>query len=128
MDDLTGLSRRERQIMDAVFRLERATATQVVENIPDPPSRTAVRTLLAILENKGHLRHAKVGREYVYEATRQRARAGQSALRRVVDTFFGGSLQTAVAAHLADPDARLTQDELGKLARLVRDARKGTKK
>jgi BlaI family transcriptional regulator, penicillinase repressor len=128
MDDLTGLSRRERQIMDAVFRLERATATQVVENIPDPPSRTAVRTILTILEDKGHLAHVKAGREYVYMATRPRKRAGQSALRRVVDTFFGGSLGTAVAAHLADPDAKLSQDELHELARLVREAKKGAKR
>jgi BlaI family transcriptional regulator, penicillinase repressor len=127
MDELTSLSRRERQIMDAVFRLGRATATQVVENIPDPPSRTAVRTLLAILETKGHLRHSKSGREYVYEATRPRARAGQSAMKRVVDTFFGGSLGTAVAAHLADPDAKLSPEELDKLAELVRKARKGGK-
>ena len=127
MDELTGLSRRERQIMDVVFRLERATAAQVAESIPDPPSKTAVRTLLAILECKGHLKHTKSGREYVYQATKPRARAGRSALRRVVDTFFDGSLGSAVAAHLSDPDAKLTSDELATLAQLVRKARKGGK-
>jgi len=127
VDELTGLSRRERQIMDVVFKRGTATAAQVVEAMPDAPSRTAVRTMLTILENKGHLRHTKSGREYVYEATKPRARAGQSALRRVVETFFGGSLGSAVAAHLADPDSKLTPDELDKLAQLVRKTKKGGK-
>jgi len=127
MDELAGLSRRERQIMDVVFKRGEATATQVVQEMPDAPSRTAVRTMLTILENKGHLKHTKSGREYVYQATKPRARAGRSALRRVVETFFGGSLGSAVAAHLSDPDSTLTPDELDKLAQLVRNARKGGK-
>jgi len=127
MDELSGLSRRERQIMDVVFRRGKATATQVVEEMPDAPSKTAVRTMLTILENKGHLKHTKSGREYVYEATKPRARAGRSALRRVVETFFAGSLGSAVAAHLSDPDSKLAPDELDKLAQLVRKARKGGK-
>jgi predicted transcriptional regulator len=124
MDEHIGLSRRERQIMDIVYALGEATATAVVRGLPDPPSRTAVRTLLRILEEKGHLKHKKAGREYVYQPTRPRGRAGQSAMRRLLDTFFDGSLEKAVSAHLADPGAHLSEDELKRLAKLVREARK----
>lgn len=127
MDEETQLSRRERQIMDVVYALGQASATEVLKRLADPPSRTAVRTLLRILEEKGHLKHGKRGREYIYHPTRPRRRAGQSAMRRVVDTFFEGSLERAVSAHLADPSAALSADELGRLARLVREARKGGK-
>ena len=125
MDQETQLSRRERQIMDVVYATGGASATVVLEGLADPPSRTAVRTLLRILEDKGHLKHDKRGREYVYHPTRPRRRAGQSAMRRVVETFFEGSLERAVSAHLADPSAALSEDELERLARLVREARKG---
>jgi len=125
VDQEAQLSRRERQIMDVVYALGKASATEVLERLADPPSRTAVRTLLRILEDKGHLKHGKRGREYVYHPTRPRRRAGQSAMRRVVDTFFEGSLERAVSAHLADPSAALSRDELERLARLVREARKG---
>jgi predicted transcriptional regulator len=124
MSDEAKLSRRERQIMDAVFRLGAATAKQVLKEIADPPSRTAVRTMLRILEDKGHLRHDKKGREFIYRPTKPRRRAGQSAMRRVVETFFGGSLEKAVSAHLADPTADLSADQLERLGELVRRARK----
>ena len=127
MDRETHLSRRERQIMDIVYAQGRASATEVVDRLADAPSRTAVRTMLRILEEKGHLKHDKRGREYVYRPTRLRRRAGQSAMRRVVDTFFEGSLEAAVSAHLADPNAELSQKELDRLAQLVRRARKGGK-
>ena len=125
MDKEVQLSRRERQIMDVVYALGKASATEVLDHLADPPSRTAVRTFLRILEDKGHLKHDKRGREYVYHPTRLRRRAGQSAMRRVVETFFEGSLERAVSAHLADPSALLSRDELTRLARLVREARKG---
>ncbi len=118
------LSRRERQIMDVVYASGEASVTQVWQGLPDPPSRTAVRTLLRILENKGHLAHRKQGRQFIYRPTRPRGPAGRSALRRVLDTFFEGSLEKAVGAHLTDPGANLSPDELKRLARLVREARK----
>jgi BlaI family transcriptional regulator, penicillinase repressor len=116
------LSRRERQIMDIVYARSEASASEVWQALPDPPSRTAVRTLLRILEEKGHLRHKKRGREFVYQPTRPRRRAGRSAFRRVLDTFFDGSLEKAVAVHLADPSAKLPADELQRLVELIRQA------
>jgi len=121
------LSRRERQIMDVVYALGEATASDVVANMPDSPHRTTIRTMLRILEEKGHLTHKKRSREFVYQPTRARTRAGQSALRRVVHTFFEGSLEKAVAVHLSDPKSNLSEDELKRLADLIRQARrKGT--
>ena len=110
--------------MDIVYAHGDATATEVLDAMADPPSRTAVRTLLRILEEKGHLGHKKRGREFVYRPTRPRRRAGQSAIRRVVKTFFSGSLEKAVAAHMADPEAELSHEELERLADLIREARK----
>ena len=124
MSGEANLSRRERQIMDIVYAHGDATATEVLGAMADPPSRTAVRTLLRILEEKGHLGHKKRGREFVYRPTRPRRRAGQSAIRRVVKTFFSGSLEKAVAAHMADPEADLSHEELERLADLIREARK----
>jgi predicted transcriptional regulator len=119
----TGLSRRERQIMEIVYALESATAVEVLENMQDPPSKTAVRTFLRILEEKGHLKHSERGREYVYQPIQPRLRAGRSAFRRVLQTFFDGSLEKAVAAHLADNSSPLTTDELKRLAKLIQQAR-----
>ena len=119
-----GLSRRERQIMDIVFAQGAATALDVVRSLPDPPSKTAVRTLLRILEEKGHLKHVQRGREYVYQPTQPRLRAGRSALAGVLQTFFGGSLERAVAAHLADSATDLDEAELKRLAALIQQARK----
>lgn len=118
------LSRRERQIMEAVFSHGEASANLVVESMTDPPSRTAVRTFLRILVEKGHLTQRKVGREMFYKPTRARKRAGQSALKRVMETFFDGSLEKAFAAHLADSNANLSDEELKRLASLIREARK----
>lgn len=123
MDDQNQLSRRERQIMNVVYARSQASATQVWQDLPDPPSRTAVRTLLRILEEKGSLRHEKRGREFIYEPTRPRQRAGQSALRGVLHTFFDGSLEKAVAAHLAHPDANPSPEELKRLVGLIDEAR-----
>ncbi len=118
------LSRRERQILDIVYARGEATAVQVVDGMADPPSRTAVRTLLGILEEKGHLKHRKQGKTYVYRPRRARTQAGQSALRRVLQTFFSGSLEQAVAAHLADEQSNLSPDELQRMVNLIRQARK----
>lgn len=118
------LSSRERQIMDVIYALKKATATEVVDAIVDAPSRTTIRTLMRILEEKGHLKHTKRGREFVYQPTRPRTRAGRSAMRRVVETFFGGSLEQAVATHLADPQADLSAEELERISDLIAQAKK----
>lgn len=118
------LSRRERQIMDIVYAQGAATAVDVLRSLPDPPSKTAVRTLLRILEDKGHLKHVQQGREFVYQPSRPRLRAGRSAFQRVLQTFFDGSLEQAVAAHLADSAANLSAEELKRLADLIHKARK----
>jgi predicted transcriptional regulator len=123
MNDEAHLSRRERQIMDIVYARGEAAATGVLADIADPPSRTAVRTMLRILEDKGYLGHRKVGREFYYLPIRPRAKAGQSAMRRVLSTFFEGSLEKAVAAHLADEGTELAADDLKRLATLIQQAR-----
>ncbi len=118
------LSRRERQIMDIIYARGEASAADVHQALPDAPTRTAVRTLLRILEEKGHLTHTQVGLSYVYRPNRPRGTAGRSALRRVLATFFEGSLEKAVAAHLGDPTADLAPEELARLANLINQARK----
>ena len=124
MDEHAHLSRRERQIMDIVYARGQATATHVMEDMADPPTRTAVRTLMGILEEKGHLEHHKQGREFVYTPTRARERAGQSSLSRVLDTFFDSSLEKAVSSHLLNSRADVSEAELKRLAQLIRAARK----
>ncbi|MCY3014063.1 MAG: BlaI/MecI/CopY family transcriptional regulator [Planctomycetota bacterium] len=119
-----SLSRRERQILDVVYALGRASAAEVVTRLPDAPGKTAVRTFLRILEEKGHLVHDEEGRTYVYRPSRPRERAGAGAFRRVLDVFFGGSLEEAVAAHLGESAADLDDAQLKRLAGLIRDARK----
>jgi predicted transcriptional regulator len=123
MDFQSQLSRRERQIMDIVYAHGEASISDVLAEIPDPPARGALGRLMTILENKGHLKHYQKGREYVYQPTLPRAKAGPSAMRRVVDTFFGGSLRQAVAAHLAQKDTDISEEELKRLAGLIRQAR-----
>lgn len=113
--------------MDAVYSFEEASANQVLKVMDDPPSRTAVRTFLRILVEKEHLTQRMVGREMFYKPTRPRKRAGQSALRRVVETFFDGSLENAFAAHLTDSNADLSEAELKRLAALIREARRNGK-
>jgi len=117
------LSARERQVMDVIYANGEATATEVLAALPDPPSRNAVRTFLRILEEKGHLRHRNRGREYVFRPTKPRARAGQSAVQHVIKTFFNGSLEKAVAVHLANPAAKTSPEELQRLEDLIRQAR-----
>ena len=102
------LSRRERQIMDVIYEKGRASALEVTAALPDAPSKTAVRTLLRILEEKGHLTHVLDGMTYVYQPQRAREYAGPSALRRVLDVFFGGSLEQAVSARTGGPTPRLS--------------------
>ena len=120
----TRLSRRERQIMDIVYRNGRAAAADVLDALPDPPSYSTVRTLLRILEEKGHVRHVKVGARYVYLPRKARSRAGRSALQQVLNTFFEGSTEKAVAALLDLNQQDLPETELDRLATLIQDARR----
>jgi predicted transcriptional regulator len=121
------LSRRERKIMNVIFRAGTATVADVEAGIPDPPSRTAIRTLLRILEEKGHVRAQRDGRRLVYRPAMSRTRAARAALSGVLGTFFDGSLGDAVAAHLSDPGTALERDELERLRRLIDEARKGAR-
>jgi len=116
------LSRRERQIMEIVYRKGNATAAEIHEAIPDRPSYSAVRALLRVLEQKGHLRHREDGPRYVFSPTVPRDRARKSALQRLVGTFFAGSVTDAVAALLDLESARLDDDELLRLSTLVAEA------
>ncbi len=118
-----NLTRRERQIMDVVYRLGRVTAAEVQAELPDPPSYSAVRAMLRKLEEKGHLVHAEDGPRYVYLATMPREEAQASAVERLVRTFFEGSTLEAVAA-LLDRTEEIPEAELDRLAALVERARK----
>src|SRR5579862_6372460 len=115
----SDLSRRERQIMEIVYQRGKATAAEVLEGLADPPSYSAVRALLRVLESKGHVRHIRAGAKYVYLPIRPQHRAAQSALRRVLSTFFGGSVERAVATLITDADSRLTDEELTRLSELI---------
>ncbi len=118
------LSRRERQIMEIIYRNGRAAAAEVLEALPDPPSYSTVRALLRILEEKGHLRHVKDGARYVYSPLKARSRAGRTALQQVLDTFFEGSTEKAVAALLDLNQQELPETELDRMASLIEDARR----
>lgn len=121
---LSSLSRRERQIMDVLFRLGEATAADVMEGLPDPPSYSAVRALLRILEEKGEITHTQDGPRYVYRPTVAPEKASRSALRHVLRTFFDGSAEQAVAALLDEAGDDLSDAELDRLASLIAQARK----
>ena len=118
------LSRREREIMDVIYRAGRASAAEVLDQLTDPPSYSAVRALLRVLEDKGHLRHEEDGPRYVFLPTVPRERARQSALRQILHTFFDGSTEQAVAALLDLSSTKLSEAELDRLSRLIADARK----
>lgn len=117
------LSRRERQIMDIIYSRGQASAAEVMEDLADPPSYSAVRALLRVLEEKGHLRHTLDGQRYVYSPTIARERAKRSALQRVLQTFFDDSAEDAVAALLDISQKRLSDDELKRMEDLIKKAR-----
>jgi len=118
------LSRRERQIMDALYQAGRATAADVRAAMPDPPSYSAVRTMLRILEEKGHVRHNLDGTRYVYTPTVARDKAKRSALKHLVNTFFDGSASQAMAALFDLSPRDLDDEELARLRRLIDSAKK----
>jgi len=118
-----GLSKRERQIMDALYRLGRADAAEIQKTIPEPPSYSAVRALLRILEDKGHVAHEREGLKYLYAPVVNRQSARRSALRHLVKTFFDGSPADAAAA-LLDAGSKLKAEEIDRLQELIDKARK----
>lgn len=118
-----ALSRRERQIMDVLYRRTRATAAEVMAELPDPPSYSAVRSALRLLVEKGHLTRELEDLRYVYRPRVPRDKASRSAVSHLVRTFFDGSRAQAMAAILESADTRLSNDELDRLARLVEQAR-----
>jgi predicted transcriptional regulator len=124
MPNSTELSRRERQIMDILYARTEATVNQVCEALPDPPTPMAVRRMMHILEEKGHLKRREEGREVVYAPRETRGKAGRNAFERVLETFFGGSLEEALAAHLLSRKSKVTSEERDRLVKLIEQARK----
>ena len=118
------LSRRERQIIDILYSHGRSTAAEVQAALPDPPSYSAVRAMLRILEEKGHVRHEQDGPRYVYLPTVARDNAKKSALRHMLRTFFDGSAEQAISALLDDESSKLSEAELERLARMINQARR----
>ena len=118
------VTRRERQIMDILFRRGEASVAEVQADLPNPPGYSAVRTHLRILEEKGHVTHDQDGPRYVYRPALAKDKAKRTALHHLVDTFFNGSAEQAMAALLDDDSSRLSESELERLSRLVDEARK----
>lgn len=119
-----AFSRRERQIMDILFRRGRATASEVQDELPDQPSSSTVRTQLRVLEEKGHVRHVEEGLRFVYQPVASRRAARQSAMRHLLHTFFEGSAEQAVAALLGGEGTRVTDAELHRIEQLVLEAKR----
>ena len=122
-----GLTKRERQIMDVLYRLGRATAGEILAALPAAPSYSTVRTQLRVLETKGHVRHEEQGLRYIYTPTVPRHAARKSALKHLVDTFFDGSSAKVVAALLGGDGAALSDEELARIAEAVNNARKDSR-
>jgi len=120
----SGLSRRERQIMDIIYQRGKASASEVREAMPDAPSYSAVRAMLRILEEKGHLKHQEEGLKYVYAPTVARDKAKRSAVQHLLDTFFNGSPEQIMAALLDVSSTRLTREELDRMSAMIEKARK----
>jgi predicted transcriptional regulator len=123
-DGHRNLSRRERQIMDILYRRGRATAAEIHEALPDPPTYSAVRAKLRVLEEKGHVRHEEEALRYVYLPTVARDTARRSALRHLVSTFFEGSVEQAVAALVDLSASNLSRPELERISNLIEEAKK----
>lgn len=118
-----NLSRRERQIMDVIYRKGEASAAEVLAEIPEPPSYSAVRAMLRVLEEKGHVKHIEKGLRYVFKPTVARDKARQSALKQMLETFFDNSREMAVAALLKDNDVKLSDDQLDRLSQMIEKAK-----
>ena len=123
MSSLSGLSRRERQIMDILYQRGKASAAEVREAMEDAPSYSAVRAMLRILEDKGHLKHQEEGLKYVYAPTVARDKAKRSAVKHLLDTFFNGSPEQIVAALLDVSSTKLTREELDRMSAMIEKAK-----
>jgi predicted transcriptional regulator len=123
-EESASFSRREREIMDALYRLGKASAAEVREALAEPPTYTAIRTLLTILEKKGHVRHTSDGTRYIYEPAVARDQMGRRAIGSVLATFFDNSVEQAVTALLTQDDAQISPEDLKRLAQLIDKARK----
>ncbi|HPA45485.1 MAG TPA: BlaI/MecI/CopY family transcriptional regulator [bacterium] len=124
MESHAKLSRRERQLMDIIYRRGRASVAEVMEDMADVPSYSSVRTILRILEEKGHLRHEKQGPRFVFRPTVSRDKARRSALRQIVHTFFDGSVGQAVLALLEVGDVDLSEQDVNRLTKLIEQSQK----
>lgn len=124
MPNSSELSRRERQIMDILFARHEATVNQVCEALPQPPTPMAVRRMMHILEEKGHVNRREQGREVIYMPRETKEKAGRTAFQRVLETFFGGSLEEALSAHLLSRQNKVTSEERDRLVKLIEQARK----
>ena len=127
MSTLAGLSRRERQIMDILYRRGKASASEVREFMENAPGYSAVRAMLRVLEEKGHVRHQAEGLKYVYVPTVAREKAKRSAVKHVLDTFFNGSPEQIVAALLDVSSTRLTREELDRMGQMIERAKREEK-
>jgi predicted transcriptional regulator len=119
-----SFSRREREIMDALYKLGKASAAEIRDEIVDPPTYTAIRTHLSILERKGHVRHRSDGTRYIYEPLVAREQMGRRAIDSLLKTFFDNSVERAVTALLAREDANIGREDLDRLAKLIEKARR----
>ena len=124
---ITDLSRRERQIMDVIFKKRAATAAEVCEAMPDPPSYSSVRALLRILEDKGLLKHKQQGPRYLYQPTVRRDRARTSALKHLMHTFYDNSIEQVVAALMEMSGSDMSEEEYEELSRMIERAKKESK-
>ena len=124
MSESRQLSRRERQIMNILYALEGATVLEVQAEMEDPPTDMAIRRMLHILEEKGHVKRHKRGREYVYQPRQSKSVAGRKALQQVLDTFFGGAVDEALGQHLLKGGADVSGEQLERMRELIEKARK----
>ena len=124
MSFAAGLSRRERQIMDILYKMGKSSASDVLQAMPDAPSYSAVRAMLRVLEEKGHVRHQAEGLKYVYVPTVTRDKAKRSAVKQLLDTFFHDSPEQAVAALLDVASTRMTREELNRMAEMIEKAKR----
>jgi BlaI family transcriptional regulator, penicillinase repressor len=122
-DPFKKLSRREREILEIIHRLESATVTEIIDGMEKPPTRPAVRALLGVMERKRYISHTKSGREFVYQASVSKKAAANTLLEGLLNNFFGGSLKSALATHLDNPDTEYTETDLKELSDVINQAR-----
>ncbi len=121
---MAEFSRREREILDILFEAEEATALQIRESMQDPPTDATVRTILRVLLDKEAVTYRKDGKRYVYRPKKRKTTAGKSALKRVLNVFYNGSLKDALAAHLTDPNVELSDETIAEIRELIESAEK----